>query len=116
MRHAVNLIVAAFVALLSLSTPACGTFEPTPPPNADLVGQWSQPNGFLNINASGQINYQENSSGTTTINAPAKSWAADGFVVGAMGIETTFKIDEAPHQDAEGVWHMTVDGIDYTRR
>lgn len=107
---------ALCLALALTFTAACGAFEATPPPNDDLVGQWSQPNGFLNINASGQINYQENSSGTTTINAPAKSWSDTEFVVGAMGIETSFKIDDAPTQDDEGVWHMTVDGIEYTRR
>jgi uncharacterized protein (DUF2147 family) len=109
--------ITPFIGALALvAALGCDTLTPTPPPNTDIVGNWTQPNGSLQIFESGQVQYEENSKGNKSIQAPAQSWTDDSFVVGAMGVNTTFKIDAAPHQDPDGVWKMTVDGVEYTKQ
>jgi predicted naringenin-chalcone synthase len=104
-------------ALLLCVTLACGAFEPTPPPNRDFVGVWMAKDGTatLAVSPEGHVNYARKQGSTnTTIDAPAKAWTDSSFTVGAMGISTDFTIDHAPKL-IDGVWHMTVDGLEYTR-
>jgi hypothetical protein len=110
--------LSLLLATLMLSaTLACGSLEPTPPPNRDFVGGWVSKDGTakLAISAEGKVNYARSSGGSnTTIDAPAQAWTDSSFTVGAMGISTDFTIEKAPTQ-IDGIWHMTVDGVEYTR-
>lgn len=110
-------ITPTLAALALAVVLGCSAFEGTPPPNQDMVGSWIAVDGSatLQISGSGQINYfRQRGSSTTEINLPAKVWAEDGFTVGALGMSTDFSIDVVPEQ-IDGVWHMTVDGLEYTR-
>lgn len=109
------LTVIACLALVAVLG-GCDSLKPTAPTNQDYVGNWVQPSGTLNIDAEGNVAYEEHSGASTSIQAPAQAWADDSFLVGALGVNTTFRVDEAPHQDAEGAWKMKVDGIEYTRQ
>lgn len=103
--------------LLLSATLACGSFESTPPPNTDFVGGWVSKDGTakLAISSEGQVSYNRKEGATnTSIDAPAKAWTDSSFTVGALGISTDFTIEKAPTQ-IDGIWHMTVDGIEYTR-
>jgi hypothetical protein len=104
-------------ALLLSTTLACGSFDATPPPNRDFVGGWVSRDGTakLAISSEGHVSYARQEGAThTNIDAPAQEWTDSKFTVGALGISTDFTIERAPVQ-IDGVWHMTVDGIEYTR-
>lgn len=118
-----SILLAALLLSLTL---ACGSFESTPPPNPDFVGGWVSKDGNakLAISSEGHVDYvrqqssrppaAENGATHTSIDAPAQAWTDSSFTVGALGLSTDFTIDQAPKQ-IDGVWHMTVDGIEYTR-
>jgi hypothetical protein len=110
-------LARSFATLLLCATLACGSFEPTPPPNPDFIGAWVSKDGSakLAISSAGHVSYSRRDGSTTTnIDAPAQAWTDASFTVGAMGISTDFTIEKAPTQ-VDGVWTMTVDGIEYTR-
>lgn len=103
--------------LLAIVLVGCGNFAGTPPPNEDMIGNWTAVDGSatLHISNSGQINYfRQRGSGHTEINLPAKEWSDSSFTVGALGMSTDFSIDSSPQQ-IDGAWHVTVDGLEYTR-
>ncbi len=107
-------LLAPLVLALTL---ACGSLEATPPPNEDFVGRWATKDGSaqLAISPEGHVTYhRKQGASTTSIDAPAQAWTETRFTVGVFGIETDFTIDGAPRQ-VEGVWTMTVDGLEYTR-
>lgn len=103
--------------MMLVLTLGCSAFEGTPPPNQDMVGDWQAADGTarLSISSSGQVSYFRNrDGGTKEINAPAKAWTDAGFTVGALGMSTDFTIDAQPEL-VDGVWHVTVDGLEYVR-
>jgi hypothetical protein len=81
----------------------------------EFYGTWS--GGGVTISISpGHVDYQKNKGSTnTSINAPIQSFAKEYFEVGMFGINTTFEIDEAPHQKEDGTWHMTLDEVELTK-
>jgi hypothetical protein len=104
-------------ALLLCVTLACGSTEPVPPPNPDFVGVWIEKDvtAALAISADGQVNYtRKEGSSRTDIDGPATAWTDSSFTVGVLVFSTDFTIDQAPKL-IDGVWHMTVDGLEYTR-
>lgn len=106
------LVSALFVLAL-----ACGSLESTPPPNRDFVGTWAAKEGshVLSISVDGDVSYRKTEDGVnTSIDAPAQAWGDTSFTVGAFGITTNFTIDVAP-REIDGVWVMTIDGVEYTR-
>lgn len=106
------LVSALFVLAL-----ACGSLESTPPPNRDFVGAWASKDGnhVLAISVDGDVSYRKSEDGIhTSIDAPAQVWGDSSFTVGAFGVTTNFTIDVAPRL-VEGVWTMTIDGVEYTR-
>lgn len=114
MRRLSVLLVALTLSL----TLACGSFESTPPPNPDFVGSWvsTDGNAKLAISSEGHVDYvRKEGSTNTSINAPAQQWTDSSFTVGALGLSTDFAVEQAPKQ-VDGVWHMVVDGIEYTRK
>ena len=110
--------VSSLLAALALSlTLACGVMDGVAPSNADMVGEWTAVDGsaYLHVSPEGFINYRrQRGAQHTELNLPAKQWADASFTVGALGMTTDFRIDAAPEL-IDGVWHLTVDGLEYTR-
>jgi hypothetical protein len=44
-----------------------------------------------------------------------KEFTGDDFSVGIGPMTTTFDVSKPPHQDKDGSWRMTVDGLELTR-
>jgi len=69
----------------------------------------------LRISPAGMVNYERKTgAGNRTINAFLSEFQRHQFKVGFMGINTTFRIDRAPYQEA-GKWKMKIDGVELTR-
>jgi len=87
-----------------------------PDDKKDYVGVWTSPEITLSISESGKVSYKkESGNNSTEINAPIQKFEGNNFVVGALGINTTFVVSETPHQDGTGIWKMTVDGVEVSR-
>lgn len=92
---------------------------PVPPDKQDYVGHWEGDGMTLTITADGGVSYvRVSGGGKREINAPIKAFEGNDFVVGALGITTTFKVSKPPYQEADvpNAWKMVVDGIELTRR
>lgn len=100
------------VALI-LGLAACG--KPVPPEKAAYVGEWQRPEMYLLITQDGSVRYKRlKGGGTTEVNGPLQGFEGDDFSVGLGSMSTKFKVSRPPHQ-VEGVWKMTVDGLELTR-
>ena len=89
--------------------------EPLPEDKADYAGTWRGEGVDLTITRSGSCSYVKDSgSGRTEINAPIQRFDGDDFVVGMLGVDTTFDVTTPPHEQ-DGTWTMVVDGIELTR-
>lgn len=108
-------LIAVLLVLLTLAS--CGLKGiKVPADKKDYVGVWTSQDVMLSISEGGKVSYKKENGGTSTeINAPIQKFEGDNFVVGALGINTTFVVSETPHQDSTGVWKMTVDGIELSR-
>ncbi len=101
-----------------LTITSCGGLKgiKVPQDKLDYVGLWTSSEISLNIAESGRVMYAKNSGNSNkTINAPIQKFEGNNFVVGALGINTTFVVSETPHKDSAGVWKMTVDGVELTK-
>ena len=104
-------VALLFAALLFLAS--CGS--PLPEDRKGYAGEWSSHTVNLRIGTDGMVNYVHQEGGTkTTINAYIQKFDGNNFEVGALGINTTFVVSKAAHQE-DGVWKMTVDGRELTR-
>lgn len=99
--------------LLALLLGACA--KPLPAERAPYVGVWRGGPMVLVIVADGRVAYRRKDGGaSTSVNAPLKEFKGDSFVVGVGFMSTEFAVSSAPHE-ANGVWQMTVDGIEVTK-
>jgi hypothetical protein len=100
-----------------LSSTACGLKGiKVPADKQDYIGVWLSKEISLSISAEGRVEYQKNSGGSKkSISAPIQKFEGNNFVVGALGINTTFVVSETPHKDDTGLWKMTVDGVELSR-
>jgi hypothetical protein len=81
----------------------------------DYVGEWRSKEMGLLILADGTVAYKRlKGGGTTSVNGPLKEFVGDDFVVGVLFMTTTFDVSEPPHE-VDGMWKMTVDGVQLTR-
>jgi hypothetical protein len=104
-----RLFLAAVAAILLA---ACGGPAPAVPPA--YVGDWQGTNMRLQIGADGNVVYERKESGkSVSVNAPIKRFEGDNIVVGMGPITTTFVVSRTP-QNVDGVWKMTVDGVELT--
>lgn len=95
-----------------------GSLKPKPIPKdkQDYIGTWTSAEVLLQISADGQLNYEYHSgNSTTTINGPIQKFNGNDFEAGALGINKTFKVKQAPHQE-NGKWVMVVEGQKLTRQ
>ncbi len=106
-------MVPARAVLVLLLLASCGIAVPAD--RRDYVGAWRGPGMTLEITAGGHVEYQRRrGAATTSVSAPLQSFAGDDFVVGAMGITTTFHVQHRPHLDGTE-WKMMVDSVELTR-
>ena len=104
-----HILIVVLIALLS----ACS--QPLPQDKLSYVGKWQSNEMELLILADGSVVYKRIKGGSTTsIDAPLKEFDGDDFVVGVLFITTTFDVSVPPHE-VEGVWKMTVDGVELSR-
>lgn len=101
------------LASLSLILVACG--KPVPPEKSSYVGEWQSQTMSLLITQDGSVVYNRLQEGVTkSIDAPLKGFIGNDFEVGIGPMTTTFVVSVAPHQE-NGVWKMTVDGVEITK-
>jgi hypothetical protein len=106
LRFAPMLVVAALVML------GCQG-KPLPPELASYAGQWQGGGMELAISPGGQVNYHRVEGGaTTSVNGPIQEYTGADFSVGVACISTTFVVSSPPHQEPDGTWRMTVDGVE----
>ncbi|MBX9851470.1 MAG: hypothetical protein K2X86_06895 [Cytophagaceae bacterium] len=87
-----------------------------PADKMDYIGEWESPSMELYIGKDGSVKYERIASGRTTkVSGPIQKFEGDNFVVGALGMNTTFNVSRKPHEE-NGIWKMTVDGEDLTRQ
>lgn len=109
-----RLLYAAVFAVLCLIVAGCA--EPVPQARASYVGDWQAKNMRLRITADGHVSYERREGNTSrSINAPIRGFDGDNFSVGIGPFSTTFVVTSPPKQH-DGVWKMTVDGVELTRR
>ena len=107
-----RLLLLSMVLVLLLS--ACST--PLPPERADYAGLWRAADTTLLITPAGRVEYvvRRGNGFSKSIKAPLQRFDGDNFVAGLGPIGTTFVVTKPPHRD-EGVWKMTVDGVELVR-
>ncbi|MFH4156799.1 hypothetical protein [Acinetobacter bereziniae] len=99
------------LGLLSILLTACG--KPLPVDKQNYSGTWQSEDGRVNlmITPEGRVEYsnkQPNSS--SSVSAPISKFEGNNFSAGVGPLSTEFKVSQAPQQNAEGSWTMTVDG------
>jgi len=110
MRRLASAVILSSVLLLS----ACGDPQPLPPDKANYAGHWRGGGVDLIIYPEGRVEYtKREGKGTVEVSGPI-GWKGDDFVVAVMVVKTMFEVDEPPHE-VDGVWMMTVRGIELTR-
>lgn len=110
MRRFVSATVLSFVLLAS----ACKG-QPLPADKAEFAGHWRGGGIDLVIRPEGHVTYEKiEGKGRVQVEGPLQGWKGNDFVVGVMVVKTTFKVTEPPHE-VDGVWTMTIDGVEVTR-
>ena len=71
---------------------------------------------YLLILKDGSVEYKRLKGGmTTSVSGPLKEFRGNDFVVGFAFFTTTFVVSKPPSEN-NGVWKMTVDGVELIRR
>ncbi len=101
--------------VLALALLGCSG-QPLPDDKLDYAGNWEAEGFELMITKGGGVSYERvrDSGARTEINGPIKAWDGDDFSVGILMMTSTFEVSETPHE-VDGVWKMTVDGVELTR-
>lgn len=102
--------MAAILLILTYIT-SCGLKgSGIPEDKKDYIGTWTNDKVSLTISESGRVDYKKQSSAatSTSVNGPIQKFEGNNFIVGALGINTTFVVTSLPHQEA-GVIKMTID-------
>jgi hypothetical protein len=77
----------------------------------DFIGYWESDNAYIDINTDSHGSYEYYNGAVTKSAAGRVRVNGNKLKVGLVG----FKIDQRPTEDANGEWHMTLDGDDYYR-
>lgn len=104
-----------YIVLIAILLLLTGCAEPLPEDRLDYVGEWQSREMGLLILADGTVSYKRlKNGGSTSVNGPLKEFVGDDFVVGILFMTTTFEVSDPPHV-VDGLWKMTVDGVQLTR-
>lgn len=99
--------------LLMIMLAACGI--EVPQTKSDYVGHWEAEGMTLRISRDGRVLYKRFRKGASTrIDAPLKAFHGDDFEIGIGPMTTTFRVSSPP-REIDGIWKMTVDGVELTR-
>ena len=111
--HRSRVIGLILVVLLALA--ACA--KPVPADKQDYVGTWESATMSLVITPEGRVVYKHapNANTSKSLDAPIKAFEGNDMVVGVGPLTTRFVLALPPHEE-DGVWKMTVDGEQLTRR
>ncbi|AFD08206.1 hypothetical protein [Solitalea canadensis] len=109
-NHILLLLISMFLIT------ACNLKSPgIPSDKMNYVGRWKSLSMELVITKDGSVQYERIEGGTSkSVSGPLQKFIGNDFEVGALGITTTFKVTNPPHEE-EGVWKMTVDGEELKR-
>ena len=112
MKKQVFFILVATIVLLS----SCG-IKQIPDDKMEYIGTWASDKVTLTITENGRVEYHKNTSAVSSksISGPIQKFDGNNFIVGALGINTTFVVSEQPHMEA-GVTKMTVDGEELVKQ
>ena len=104
-----------FITLgLILLLTACA--DPIPKEQSEYIGYWQSEQMAIQIFADGNVSYKRvNGNATTSVDGPLKEFVGDDFVVGVLFMTTTFNVSSPP-EEIDGVWKMTVDGVELVRK
>ena len=92
--------------------------KPLPADKANFVGEWKNDNSHVNLSITpeGRVEYSNKQLGkSTSISAPIQEFEGYNFSVGLGPLSTKFKVSQPPTQDAQGNWHMTVEGYELSK-
>lgn len=93
---------------------ACG--QPLPADRVTYAGDWRSPEMRLVITSGGRVDYRRasGSGGSTSVKAPIQKFDGNDFIAGIAFFNTRFVVSKPPALQ-NGVWKMTVDGVELTR-
>ena len=104
-----SIVILAFALLVT----ACS--NPVPEGKLNYVGEWRSKEMYLLILKDGTVSYKRlKGGGNVSINGPLKEFVGNNFVVGVAFLTTTFEVSQTPEL-INGVWKMTVDGVQLTK-
>jgi len=99
---------------LALFLAACG--QPLPSDKSNYAGDWRSDIMQIIITQDGRVQYaRSKGTGTTKVQGPIQKFEGNDFTVGFAFVTTKFVVSKPPTQEG-GVWKMTVDGVELTRR
>ncbi|HLU12708.1 MAG TPA: hypothetical protein VKZ64_02010 [Arenimonas sp.] len=108
------LLRSAWLFALACLLAACE--RPVPEDFRDYVGHWRGEGMLIVISANGHGHYERiRNRQRTSVEGPAHSFSRNEFRIGVGALSARFEVNEAPHQDSDGRWRMTVDGVELTR-
>lgn len=86
-----------------------------PADKQSYIGSWHADSMKLHISDKGQVDYERRKGdGNTSVSAPIQQFDGDDFEAGLFGFTTRFDVSEKPHKE-NGIWKMTVDGVELTK-
>lgn len=102
-----------FAIAVALLVGACA--QPLPADRAAYAGDWTGPGTVLSITRGGDAVFDQTAGGSkTSIKGPIKTFEGDDIVVGFAFITSTIDVT-APPVEKNGVWTMSVSGVELTR-
>lgn len=111
-------VKAIVLVLLTTLLGACSDdvfYTPLPADKMQYAGEWRADGVLMLIEPRGRMVFVRNSDRVkTNLDLPIKEFKGDNMIVGMWSMTTEFVVAKPPHEE-DGVWKMTVNGIEVTR-
>ena len=102
--------IRLILILAMLAVTACG--KPLPADKANYAGEWRSAEMRLVITTGGRVDYERQATGgSKSVKAPIQKFEGNDFIAGLGPIHTRFVVLRPPTL-INGVWTMTVDGVE----
>ena len=83
---------------------------------ASYIGRWEATGMVIDIDPGYGLHYENSRGGMSkTLDLPISEFTETQFKAGIFGMNTTFEIDQPPHETETGDWKMTIDGVELIR-
>jgi hypothetical protein len=103
------------MVLMSVALFVVGCSKPLPSDKANYVGEWRSSEMRLVITSGGRVDYKRQASGgSKSVQAPIQKFEGNDFFAGLGPLSTRFVVARPPTL-INGVWTMTVDGVELTK-